>query len=112
MRKSDRSTYNQYMRLYLKRRFDERTAIAITLLGGKCVHCGTTDRMEFDHIDPRTKTFEITDKIAQYAWWRIIEELKKCQLLCFKCHVEKGKFDTDAGLHPQAFRRLNRSSGA
>ena len=27
-------------------------------LGGKCVMCGTTENLQFDHIDASTKSFE------------------------------------------------------
>ena len=89
----DRLTTNEYMRIYLKRRYDARWPIAVKILGGRCVECSATDRLQFDHIDPRSKSFKIADKIAQYAWPRIMAEIAKCQLLCFDCHVEKSKID-------------------
>ncbi len=82
-----------YMRCYLKRRYAERFQAAVRQLGGCCVQCGSTAELQFDHIQPHTKSFEISDKIAQYAWRRIESELQKCQLLCFQCHVEKSKID-------------------
>ncbi len=88
--KAVRNAYmKKYMQPYLKRRYDDRRARAVELLGGCCAECGSTDRLQFDHVDPSTKEFEIADRIAQYAWPRIIAELAKCQLLCFDCHVAK-----------------------
>ena len=50
--------------------------------------CGTTDNLEFDHIDPSTKTFVISQNINA-AWDKMKLELDKCQLLCRKHHREK-----------------------
>lgn len=60
----------------------------IELLGGKCVICGSSDKLEFDHINRNTKKYEISRMIT-YAYDVILEEIKKCQLLCNKCHVVK-----------------------
>jgi 5-methylcytosine-specific restriction endonuclease McrA len=43
-----------YMRTYIKARRKVRRARLIELLGGQCVRCGSTDELEFDHIDPET----------------------------------------------------------
>lgn len=58
------------------------------LLGGVCVVCGTTERLEFDHIDPSTKLFDIAKGWAR-AEKIVLEELEKCQLLCKQHHDEK-----------------------
>jgi 5-methylcytosine-specific restriction endonuclease McrA len=84
---------NDYHREYLKRRYNERWPLAIALLGGKCRHCGATERLEFDHIDPKTKSFQISDRIAQLSWDKIQAELSKCQILCTVCHSEKHRND-------------------
>jgi RNA polymerase subunit RPABC4/transcription elongation factor Spt4 len=62
-------------------------------LGGKCINCGSTINLEFHHIDPETKLFNITDRCkrstAQNGWKNTPEmfnEINKCQLLCNKCH--------------------------
>lgn len=81
----------EYMREYLRRRYHERHADAISILGGRCAECGSTEDLQFDHIDNAAKSFDVADRLAQYAWDRIVEELKKCQLLCFWCHVDKSR---------------------
>lgn len=68
-------------------------------LGGKCVSCGTVENLEFDHIDPSTKSFSIGSKIRCYAKVKILEEVKKCQLLCKSCHREKNKVDNGEAQH-------------
>lgn len=66
--------------------------ILIEKMGGKCVECGCTKELEFDHIDPSTKSFNIT---AGYSKPKelLLEELSKCQLLCVSCHREKTRKD-------------------
>lgn len=58
------------------------------LLGGKCTKCGSTDRLEFDHIDRSTKKFNISARAAN-GMKAIADELTKCQLLCRPCHLKK-----------------------
>jgi hypothetical protein len=85
--------------------------ILIEKLGGKCVECGCTETLEFDHIDPSTKSFNIS---AGYHKPKEVleEELSKCQLLCNKCHIEKSKKDlkfrpkTIAGGRPLKYKDL------
>jgi hypothetical protein len=85
--------------------------ILIEKLGGKCVECGCTETLEFDHIDPSTKSFNIS---AGYHKPKEVleEELSKCQLLCNKCHIEKSKKDlkfrpkTIAGGRPLKYKNL------
>jgi hypothetical protein len=54
---------------------------------GPCA-CGSSDRLEVDHIDPKTKTMK-----ASQIWSRREEvrnaELSKCQVLCYVCHKKK-----------------------
>ena len=67
--------------------------ILIEKMGGKCVECGCTETLEFDHIDPSTKSFNIA---AGYTKPKetLLAEVAKCQLLCNKCHIEKTKKDS------------------
>ena len=59
-------------------------------LGNKCVKCGTTENLQFDHIDPKTKCFNVN---PQDSWEKTLPELYKCQLLCPPCHLEKTMTD-------------------
>jgi 5-methylcytosine-specific restriction endonuclease McrA len=52
MAKKDKASYNAYMNKYMKERYERRRSEAVASLGGKCVVCGTTDRLELDHINP------------------------------------------------------------
>lgn len=53
---------------------------------GPCCHCGSTERLEVDHIDPSTK---VSHNVWSWNPIRRAEELKKCQVLCKSCHKEK-----------------------
>jgi hypothetical protein len=72
----------------MKRRYHERRNLALKLLGGKCVVCGTRKNLEIDHIDPSTKTM-IVARMTTVAYERFLDEVSRCQLLCKKHHIEK-----------------------
>lgn len=61
----------------------------IAFFGGKCKLCGY-DRhegaLEFHHLDPSKKDFSISGK--SHSFNRLLEEAKKCVLLCSNCHSE------------------------
>lgn len=84
-------TTEQY-RAYRERRYAKRIELGLKTLGEKCVVCEATEKLEFDHIDPSTKLFDITT-----GWTRKLDlfmaELAKCQLLCAEHHLEKTKRD-------------------
>ena len=58
-------------------------------LGGRCSACGTTEQLEIDHIDWRTKNFAVSLMWPKSRREELIEELGKCQLLCYLHHLEK-----------------------
>ncbi|AEL97827.1 HNH endonuclease [Mycobacterium phage Dandelion] len=75
---------------------------AIAELGGACVRCSTTDELQFDHVDAKTKLFDISVAIRDcYSRDRIAVELTKCQLLCPPHHLDKTREsgDNTAGGH-------------
>lgn len=92
----DREKRNAYMRAYrakvgihANRRFR-----AIEYLGGRCVDCGMTSALEFDHL--RDKTVPISQLLSGTAWNKVTAELDKCVLRCVACHA-----------HWTAFRKLD-----
>lgn len=66
----------------------QRRAAAYTLLGGACKICGSTLNLHIDHIDPRTKSKNVSHMwtCSEASFW---SEVKKCQLLCELHHKEK-----------------------
>ena len=65
-----------------------RKAKLLKLLGGKCIKCGETESLEFDHIDPGTMSFRIGHRL-DYSMELLKKEADKCQLLCHRCHWSK-----------------------
>ena len=76
--------YTEYHRLY----YYKRRAKMIAYLGVACAHCGSTDQLEFDHIDPALKSFDINENMTLNNP-EVRAELDKCQLLCRPCHEAK-----------------------
>lgn len=54
----------------------------------ECAQCGSIDSLEFDHIDPALKSFNINTR-KSHRQKSYLEELDKCQLLCAPCHRAK-----------------------
>ena len=86
-----RRKHSEEQKVYYKKRYYETLSESIEKLGGKCVKCGVTERLEFDHIHPKNKSFEITRGLLMGDREKFQEELDKCQLLCYDCHLEKTK---------------------
>lgn len=70
---------------------------AIAMLGGKCCRCGSLYppcAMEFHHIDPTKKLFEVSGQMMVCSWEKLAPELRKCELVCVICHrIEHTSFD-------------------
>lgn len=58
------------------------------LLVHPCVDCDEAriEVLEFDHIDPRTKTREISFMLGRRVWDVIFTEMQKCDVVCANCH--------------------------
>jgi len=78
----------EYMLVYMRERREKRRKYIHEKLGNKCIKCGSVDNLQFDHIDRFTKKMLMAD-ILSHSLDKLEEELKKCQLLCQKCHTEK-----------------------
>lgn len=55
-----------------------------------CKKCGDTRLyvIDFHHIDPKEKSFNINRKTSKKDFSIIEEEVKKCVCLCRNCHME------------------------
>lgn len=64
----------------------------INLKGGSCEKCGynkCTAALTFHHREPEHKKFELEMRtLANKSEKSCLEELEKCDLLCFNCHME------------------------
>lgn len=72
-------------------------------LGGKCVACGETENLQFDHIDRAQKSFTI-GKCWGYTLEKLIEEANKCQLLCKECHQYKTTINHDMSMMAEGYK--------
>jgi hypothetical protein len=56
------------------------------LLIHPCVDCGESDPvvLEADHV--RDKSYDVSRMIQGWSWNRILQELKKCEIVCANCH--------------------------
>jgi hypothetical protein len=53
--------------------------------------------LDYHHLDPSTKLFQISQGEAK-GWNKIINEIKKCILLCSNCHREFHHFEKQSGI--------------
>lgn len=82
---------NEYMKAYMLERYHRRRSQAIEILGGRCVDCGNTEQIEFDHVNPEDKSFNVAKAFTSMAEKKLWLEITKCALRCKPCH----KFKTD-----------------
>lgn len=80
-----------------KARSAENRAFFLEKLGGRCVDCGYSEKscaLDFDHIDPDTKTCDLSAIMGGLDRERIWAEVQKCEVRCARCHrirtVEQG----------------------
>jgi transposase len=69
--------------------------ILVAEAGGCCVSCGFdayVGALQFHHVDPATKAFEVSRQGITRSLQRLRLEAQKCVLLCANCHamVEAG----------------------
>jgi hypothetical protein len=86
----NKDEYNSYMKNYMLRAYHKKMQKMLDFLDGKCVICGTDKNLQIDHIYSSDKRFSLA-KLWSYSWNIIEEELRKCQCLCSKHHLDKTK---------------------
>lgn len=76
-------------------RTKHRNELVHGIVGTACWKCGYDKGfkalrvLEWHHVDPATKLFELSAReTTSYAWDRVATELKKCVLMCCRCHRE------------------------
>jgi len=78
---------NQHLR-GIKRKIE-----LVEMMGGSCAACGY-DRnyaaLSFHHMDKSKKSFQLDIRhCSNRKWDSLLEEVKKCKLLCVRCHAEE-----------------------
>ncbi len=68
--------------------YERKKNALLDAIGRECIRCGSTEGIEFDHVDRSTKSFSVLTE-----WKRpldeLLEEVRKCQPLCKVCHQSK-----------------------
>lgn len=72
---------------------EEKTLSRVkNITGESCWKCGydrTFKGLCFHHIDRELKSFGLSSReLTGYAWEKVLEEIKKCVLVCLNCHSE------------------------
>ena len=64
----------------------------VELFGGACIRCGYNKSMaalQFHHRNQEEKLFIFSGGGIARPWALVVEEAKKCDLLCANCHAEE-----------------------
>ncbi len=81
----------EYLEKYYQRGINRKKEL-VKIKGGGCKYCGYSKclrALTFHHRDPATKSLRLTTReIAGSNWKSVLEEIKKCDLLCHNCHME------------------------
>ena len=89
-RKEQRKEYYEENNRKAREKYARNKAAMVDRLGGKCVGCGVTTNLEFDHIDRSKKANNLT-KLLKGPIDKLTVEVDKCQLLCKTCHTIKSR---------------------
>lgn len=75
----------------------KRRETAIEMLGGKCKNCGCEDKdvLVFHHKNKNDKLFLLSHNWSTKNWDMVLEEIKKCELLCANCHTKFHKKESE-----------------
>ena len=87
------SYYQEHKDYYAKKfkqqyrdRADKLNAIKTENGCCKCGYNAHPAALDFNHIDPKTKSGNIADKIMHWSMEKLLEEVDKCEVLCSNCH--------------------------
>jgi hypothetical protein len=71
------------------------------IVGLKCGDCGREEEslsfFDFHHIDPSTKKASIASLLTGSSMTKLMEEVKKCILLCPNCHRRRHMLEVNKG---------------
>lgn len=88
----NKSTSKGLCRNHLRREVRrQRSEFLIEKMGGRCYICRNIyhySAYDFHHIDPAKKDFALSQKMETPDFDKILQEAKKCLLVCSNCHRE------------------------
>lgn len=94
--RKNNTRYKEYQREHLlesrvhNRTWHEKKRSRLNQFKTKCVKCGD-DRLyliDFHHINPTTKSGNLSNMCLKVSDEVLVEEIKKCVCLCRNCHFE------------------------
>lgn len=72
----------------------------VDAFGGSCCICSYSEPVALDlhHLDPKEKDFSISSWRKAGGWTKLVEEARKCVLVCSNCHrcIHAGIIDVPA----------------
>ena len=69
------------------RRRKDRNLLFVNQYRTSCLFCKSEDNLQFHHINPLEKKFDVTQNL-RLSQETILEEIKKCWCLCKECHIK------------------------
>lgn len=90
-----------------------QSALAWIKLEAGCADCGYAENpvaLDFDHIDPSTKLFQVGRKVSN-SIESLLAEIDKCEVVCANCHRIRHFFTTSKLGWQPVHRGLRMRSG-
>ncbi len=98
---------------YQKLRGLKRKVELIEMMGGCCENCGYNKNVsgfDFHHIDPTKKEYQLDmRKLSNTRMDKLLEEVKKCKLLCANCHRELHSPDLELTMVKELIKNVDES---
>ena len=81
---------NEYMRGYLKEKYEDRRESILEILGGKCA-CGSEENLNATPGAGSDSSFNLSRRLNNAPWDKIASELKFYGLMCASCLAKRTK---------------------
>lgn len=85
----------------------EKKRLLVKELGGCCLECGyskSLNALHFHHLSD-DKEFDVSQHRLSYK--KLLQEARKCVLLCANCHAEKHEIDVSSLFYGAKIRYIN-----
>jgi hypothetical protein len=89
----NKALYKSRARAWNQAHVQQKREYVQGLKANPCTDCGLSYPyyvMQFDHLDPRTKKYEIRELVVSFhSFSHLLAEIEKCELVCANCHAER-----------------------